>query len=96
MNLLTEKRTQIVHAMSASRDAIIRQAINSVIGDKWVASDLTGRGEFLILPDKTELFKFDGMELIHFMVPRTEIDNSRPGMVINAVQEFRFLNLAAE
>ena len=65
-------------------------------GESWVIGDLTGRGEFLTLPDKTEVFKFDSMELIHFMVPRMEIDNSKTGTVVNNVQEYRFLNLAAQ
>lgn len=96
MDLLSEKRKQLASAMAASKDKLIRQAINSLIGEDWCIRDLTGRGEFLILPDKTEIFKFDGMELIHFMIPRTEIDYSKAGMVVNSVQEYRFLNLAAQ
>ena len=93
MDLLREK---LVLAMVARKDELIRQAINSVIGDDWCIRDLIGRGEFLVLPDKTEIFKFDGVELIHFMPPRTEIDDSKVGMVVNSVQEYRFLNLAAQ
>ena len=87
---------QLTSNMAASKDKIIKQAIDAVIGKDWIISDLTGRGEFLILPDKTEIFKFDGMELIHFMVQRTEIDDSKSGMSVNSIQDYRFLNKAAQ
>ena len=93
-DLLSESRNQLVSNMAASKDKIIKPAIDAVIGKDWVIRDLTGRGEFLILPDKTEVFKFDGMELIHFMIPRTEVDNAKQGMHVNSIQEYRFLNKA--
>lgn len=95
-NIISEQRQKLVSALANNKDQILKQAITSVLGDDWCIGDLTGRGEFLILPDKTEVFKFDGMELVHFMIPETKIDNSITGMKVNVEQQYRFLNLAEQ
>jgi hypothetical protein len=95
-NIAKEQRKIMVGALASNKDKILRQAITSVLGDDWCVRDLTGRGEFLILHDKTEIFKFDGIELVHFMVPETKIDNSISGMKVNVEQQYRFLNAAAQ
>jgi len=89
MNKFTNK---LATGLAAQKEKLIKDAITYKIGnDEWCIADLTGRGEMRILPDKTEIFAFDGQELIHFGNFRTEIDNKAMGCSMKAVQEYRLL-----
>lgn len=78
--------------MSGQKERLLEEAISHQIGNNdWAISDITGRGEFIIHPDKTETFCFDGVELIYFGHTRTEIDDKGPGIKINAVQDYKLL-----
>ena len=52
------------NAIYEKRDELIKDAINSVIGNEWSESDIKDRGELLITPEKTT-FIFDGNELLY-------------------------------
>jgi hypothetical protein len=88
-----EKFTEkIATGLAAKKESEIKRAITHVIGnDEWTIADITGRGAIKILPDKTEIFSFDGVDLIHFGHMRTEIDNKNMGIHMTVVQEYRLL-----
>lgn len=78
--------------MVAQKENIIKDAITHAIGDdKWEMTDVAGRGHLRTLPDKTEIFSFDGVDLVALWPMKTEIgyDGTEPQM--KAVQEFRLL-----
>jgi len=89
---MNEFANKLSKELAVQKEKLIKDAINYKIGNsEWCIADLTGRGEMKILPDKTEIFAFDGQELIHFGNFRTEIDNKAMGWSIKAVQEYRLL-----
>ena len=78
--------------MAAKKESLIKEAISFSIGtDDWTIAEITGRGEIKILHDKTEIFSFDGVDLLHFGHVTTEIDDSKPGCFMTAIQEYRKL-----
>lgn len=82
---------QLATTMVARRDEFIKQAITYILGDDWRIKDITGRCAFTVLPDKTEIFSFENVELIHFYHLRTKIDNNGIGTNIRAVQDYKLL-----
>jgi len=86
-----EQMNQLVHNLAVQKETLIKDTITRQIGDEWTISDITGRGEFKIMPDRTEIFSFDGIELIHFYHTRTEIDDSRAGLFMRAVVDYRLM-----
>lgn len=86
---LTDKLTT---RLATQKESEIKNAITHIIGnEQWTIADIAGRGEIKILPDKTEIFAFGGIDLIHFGCMRTEIYNDGIGIKMRAVQEFRLL-----
>ena len=79
---------QISTAMVANKDQLITEAINNSIGKGWTIGEIAGRGEIVVLPDKTETFVFDGVELLRFWPPVSEIDDSGMGIKIKATQQY--------
>ena len=90
VHALEQKTMQLLHGHTAQKESLIKAAIEHCIGKDWTIADIIGRGEFIIQPDKTEIFSFDGRELIHFTT-RIEVDNSRNGVFVSAVTEYRLL-----
>lgn len=84
-----EQTKQLAHNLAAQKEKLIKDAITHLIGDDWSIADVTGRGKFYLLPDKTEIFNFDGVDLIHFLHNRTEVDDSKTGMFMRAVTDYR-------
>jgi len=73
------------------KDQLIEEAITSQIGNQWSVEEIDGRGTIKVLPDKTEIFAFDGVDLIHFYHIKTVMDYSRVGVSAKATQEYRLL-----
>lgn len=86
-----EQTKQLAHGLAAQKEALIKTAITHQIGDDWTIADITGKGAFIILPDKTEIFAFEGVGLIHFLHTRTEVDNSKAGIFMRAVTDYKLL-----
>ncbi len=58
---------QVLMDAASQKETFIKEAINKVLGtDDWDMIDIARRGEIKILPDKTEIFTFDGIDLLHF------------------------------
>lgn len=91
-NMSIEYTKQLATTMVDNRDKLIEKAITHVLGDGWCITDITDRAAFVVLPDKTEIFTFDGINLIHFYHLRTEIDsNDTIGFNMHAVQDYKLL-----
>lgn len=89
---MSEFTNKLAIGLASKKESLIKDAITHQVGDdQWTIADITGRGEFKILPDKTEIFAFDGVDLIHFGYMRTKIDNGNIGIYMNATQEYRLL-----
>jgi len=88
---MSEKTDQLSHQIVAQKETVIKAGISSVLGDDWMISDITGRGSITILPDKTEIFAFDGVDLIHFFHVETSIDHSHTGIMMKATQKYKLL-----
>jgi len=73
-----EQNDRFFFRISARRQQVVEDAINSVIGHDWSLRDLKGRIELLVFPDETELIKLDGKDLIRFAKP--ELTTRRRGM----------------
>lgn len=92
MENLNEIVMQLSTRIATEKEHLIKNAIIHCIGhDGWSIGDLTGRGEFKIQPDKTEIFAFDGQDLIHFMVAETSIDESHIGIFARTAQKYQLL-----
>ena len=91
INIEAAKTAQLATTLIKRRDKLIMDSITKLIGDDWTISDLTGRGQFVLLSDKTEIFSFDNVPLIHFYHLRTEIDNSVIGINMKVTQDYKLL-----
>lgn len=92
MSNIQEKTEQLAYGVAAKKEALIKKAISHAVGnDDWSIKDITSRGLFRVLTDKTEIFCFDGIDLIHFMIPETVIDNSVGGMLLTINQYYKVL-----
>ena len=90
--VMSEFTGKLTTGLASTKEGLIKAAITHQIGTyQWTISDITGRGEFKILPDKTEIFAFDGVDLIHFGHMRTEVDNGKTGLYMRATQEYQLL-----
>ena len=90
-SVLEQKTMQLAHGLAAQKEFLIKAAIDHCIGRYWTIADITGRGEFKIQPDNTEIFSFDGRALIHFYHTRTELDNTNKGIFMRAMTDYRLL-----
>jgi len=73
---MRKQYSQMARRSTAQKEALIRDAITSRLGDEWTIADITDRGEFTVTLDGTEIFTFDGVDLIHFSPTRAEVDES--------------------
>nr|MBF0222967.1 hypothetical protein [Desulfobulbaceae bacterium] len=80
-------RTQLAEGMLREKEHLIKAAIQTQIGFAWEISDLKGRGEFIISPEKVETFVFDGVALIEFYPPEFFLDMN----TIGGKQNYRLL-----
>ena len=79
MGLMTQKEDQI------------KAAIDYMIGQPWTIEEIAGRGEFRIYPDKTEVFTFDGVELVRFYPIQTETEQKGHSTFLKGKQEYALL-----
>lgn len=85
------KMMQLARGIVEQKEFLIKHAIEHCIGKDWTVDDIKGRGEFTVLPDNTEVFSFDGQEMIHFYHTRVEVDNSHKGTFMRALTDYRLL-----
>lgn len=88
---MIEQAKQLAEGLTAQKERLIKDAISHLIGDEWTVADVAGRGKFYLLPDKPEIFSFDGVDLIHFLHTRTEVDNSKLGIYMRAITDYKIL-----
>jgi hypothetical protein len=79
MGLMTQKEEQI------------KAAIDFMIGKPWTIEEITGRGEFHLYPDKTEVFAFDGQELIRFYPIETVTEQKGHSTFLKGKQNYELL-----
>jgi len=89
--VIDKQMKMIANAMAAEKEKIIRKAISSRIGDKWVDADLKGRGKLLLLQDGTEKFIFDGVEMIHFMLEKPDTTTIDLSTTLKVTQKYKLL-----
>lgn len=73
------------------KEELIKEAINFMIGSQWTIKDITGRGEILYYPDKTEVFVFDGKSLIRFYPCESETERRGESMFLRWTQNYELL-----
>ena len=89
---MNEKIEKLAIDLGSQKEREIKQAISHVIGnDEWTIREITGRAEMRMYPDNTEIFVFDGIELLAFYPVETSIDTSVIGVSLKATQKFRKL-----
>lgn len=88
---LEQKAMLLAHELAAQKDSLIKAAIDHCIGKSWTIADIAGRGLIEVQPDKSEVFSFDGRDLIHFNHTGTEVDDSPNGIFMRAVTHYRLL-----
>ena len=89
---MSEFTDKLAMNMATGKEKLIKAAITHQVGNnQWSISDISGRGEFKILPDKTEIFAFDGVDLIHFGIIETVIDDAKVDIYATAMQKYRLL-----
>ena len=64
--MIDQMISDMAEGVIAQKEEQIKAAIDYMIGEPWSINDIAGRGEMKIYPDKTEVFVFDGVELIRF------------------------------
>ena len=81
--MIDEQIKQISFSMCEQKEEEIKKAITHVIGrDNWTIEELKGRGSINIYPDKTELFVFDGVDLLRFYPIETKREKNSFGNII--------------
>lgn len=89
---MNEQIEKLAIDLGSQKKREIKQAISHVVGnDKWTIREITGRAEIRNYPDNTEVFVFDGIELLAFYPIETSIDTSAMGVSLKATQKFRKL-----
>ncbi len=89
---MNEQIEKLAIDIGSQKERELKNAISHVIGnDKWSISDITGRAEMRRYPDNTEVFVFDGIELLVFYPIETSIDSNAIGVSLKATQKFRKL-----
>ena len=92
--LIGQLTSRLTTRLARKKEILLKNAISYKIGNyDWDIADLTSQGEIKISPDGTEIFAFDGQDLIHFGHLRIEADNTVPGYGMKAIQEYRLLYL---
>lgn len=77
--------------MMDKRDDLIRLAINRQIGTDWVLADIPERGLFRYEPDGSEVFSFDGVDLIQFFPMQSETVTDGASIKLVASRKYREL-----
>lgn len=78
----------IVELMVKQKEDIILKAILGQDIKVQSLSSIENRCQFRVLPDGTEVFSFDGMDLIHFLVFVPEIKMKDNKMIMMVTQQF--------
>jgi len=78
-------------AITAGKEKLLKEAITHVQGKCWTIDDISGRGEFKIDQDGTEVFYFDGIPLIVFYRMKHTIGTSGIGIDMKTLQQYRLL-----
>ena len=91
---MNNSHTKLAGQVVKEKDKLIKDAISHKIGsENWSITDIANRGEMSILPDKTEVFSFDGQELIRFWPATTKTVCSGTGFSGTAEQKYQLLYL---
>jgi hypothetical protein len=86
--------TQVIaESLVISRDNLMRDAVSRFIGaSDWELEAILGRGHLYKLPDGSEIFSFDGVELLKFRPLETKTTIDRNGAVhVTAEQPYEIL-----
>jgi hypothetical protein len=67
---------QVAESVDAQKDQLMMAAITHQIGEEWDLDQIKDRGEIKVFPDKTELFSFDGVDLISFRPPEFVLEGN--------------------
>lgn len=89
-DLLEYKRKQISDGIEQKKDEIIKMAINHYLAKHdWWITDIIGRCNMNIFPDKTEVFQMDGINLVEIYPVMFKTEEQDGITVLTAVQEYR-------
>ena len=89
---MKEQTEEIVKNMVSQKDGIISTAISESAGEGWTMADIRNRGVLKRMPDGTEIFAFDGVDLIQFYDVEFETKTEGFKMIMTAKQNYRILN----
>ncbi len=87
-----EKSIEMANATVAQKEMLIVKSVNGLIGEDWVLADLDGRLVKNIMPDKSEIIKFDGEELLQFFPVKLETKTTETGVTMKATQPYKVLS----
>lgn len=91
VDVMSQIVSNISGGLMAQKEEQIKAAIDFMIGESWTIDDIVGRGEFHLYPDKTEVFTFDGRELIRFYPAETEIEQKGHSTFLKGKQRYELL-----
>ena len=83
--------SRICKSIVDSKDDLIKAEITKFIGSDWSVEELKGRAELLFMPDCSEIFKLDGVELIQFMKAESSVNTDGVSYMAKAEQIYRLL-----
>ncbi len=83
--------TQLAVEMTSTQEKIIKEAINFKIGTDWDMFDVIADCSMKTLPDKTQIFCFQGEDLIHFNRIKYDLIEGVNTYKMTASQDYRLL-----
>ena len=85
---MKDAASRLAESFTAQKEKVIKDALTYKTGiSGWRVEDLENRGELKTAPDKTEVFSFDGEDLVFFGSLKTEINDG----VLTITQDYKLL-----
>lgn len=89
---MKEHMEEVTKNMVSQKDEIISTEITKLVGEGWTMADVKNKGVLKRMPDGTEVFAFDGVDLIQFYDVEFETKTEDFKMLMTAKQRYRLLS----
>ena len=87
---------KLARQLNESKDKLISDEITRFIGGDWSIDDLKCRCEVLNMPDGSEVFTIDKVELIQFFKPEHSVNANGLSYSASTNQSYKLLNKGEE
>tara|TARA_R100000951_G_C2586526_1_gene163625 strand:+ start:351 stop:620 length:270 start_codon:yes stop_codon:yes gene_type:complete len=74
-----------------SKDNLIKIEVTRFLGSEWKVEDLKGMAGLLVMPDGSEIFTVDGVELIQFFKIESQVNANGISYTANVKQKYKIL-----